>query len=255
MINRLVCTLPVVLWAAAAQAQGLILETLEDLAGSPEPPVLRATLPRKVDLSGTIPGPRSQADTSTCTSWVTTYAAASQAARRNGLGVALVLSPSFTYNIVSGDHTCRVSTSTSATLDVLKNIGTLPIEEYVFDAGWCGRQPTAAEKQRAARYRIKTWSRFDATDLAMVKQQLARGVVVIFGMRVGATVTGLRGDAVIEDDRDLGGSHAMVAVGFDDDRNAFRIQNSWGRGWGEGGFGWFSYEFWKRNVKVGFVIE
>jgi C1A family cysteine protease len=255
MINRLLCALPVVLWAAAAPAQGLILETLEDLAGSAEPPVLRGTLPRKVDLSGTIPAPRNQADTGTCTSWGATYAAASQAARRNGLGPAVVLSPSFTYNIVSGDHTCRVSTSTSATLDVLKNVGTLPIEEYVFDAGWCGRQPTAAEKQRAARYRIKTWSRFDATDLTMVKQQLARGVVVIFGMRVGATVTGWKGDAVIEDDRDLGGSHAMVAVGFDDDRNAFRIQNSWGRGWGEGGYGWFGYDFWKRNVKVGFVIE
>ena len=141
------------------------------------------------------------------------------------------------------------------TLDVLKNVGTLPIEEYVFDAGWCGRQPTAAEKQRAARFRIKTWSRFDATDLTMVKQQLARGVVVIFGMRVGATVTGWKGDGVIEDDRDLAGSHAMVAVGYDDDRNAFRIQNSWGRGWGEGGYGWFGYAFWRRNVKVGFVIE
>ena len=72
---------------------------------------------------------------------------------------------------------------------------------------------------------------------------------------VGTTVTGWKGDAVIEDDRDLGGSHAMVAVGFDDDRNAFRIQNSWGRGWGEGGYGWVGYDFWKRNVKVGFVIE
>jgi C1A family cysteine protease len=78
---------------------------------------------------------------------------------------------------------------------------------------------------------------------------------VIFAMRIGATITGLRGDAVIEDDRDLGGSHAMVAVGFDDDRKAFRIQNSWGRGWGDGGYGWFGYDFWKRNIKVGFVID
>ena len=56
-------------------------------------------------------------------------------------------------------------------------------------------------------------------------------------------------------DRDLGGSHAMVVVGYDDDRQAFRILNSWGRNWGEGGYGWFGYDFWKRNVKVGFVIE
>jgi len=210
-------------------------------------------LPRKLDLSGTLPGPRDQVDTSTCTSWSTTYAAASQTARRNGLGAGLILSPSFTYNIISGDHTCRFPTSTSATLDVLKNVGTLPIEEYVFDAGWCGRQPTAAEKR--GRYRIKNWSRFDATDLTMVKQQLTRGVAVVFGMRVGATVMGWRGDGIITGDRDLGGSHAIVVVGFDDDRQAFRILNSWGRNWGDGGYGWFGYDFWKRNVKVAFVIE
>ena len=255
MILRLLWTLSLLLWVTAAQAQGLILETLEDLAAVPEPPVLRATLPRKLDLSGTLPRPRDQVDTSTCTSWSTTYAAASQAARRNGLGAALILSPSFTYNVVAGDHTCRFPTSTSATLDVLKNVGTLPIEEYVFDAGWCGRQPTPAEKQRAGRYRIKNWSRFDAADLTMVKQQLTRGVAVVFGMRVGATVMGWRGDGVITEDRDLGGSHAMVVVGFDDDRQAFRILNSWGRNWGDGGYGWFGYDFWKRNVKVGFVIE
>ena len=40
----------------------------------------------------------------------------------------------------------------------------------------------------------------------------------------------------------------MVVVGYDDAKQAFRIQNSWGRTWGDGGYGWFSYEFWKRNV-------
>jgi C1A family cysteine protease len=256
MISRSLGALAWVLFAAVtAHAQGAIIETMEDLPGRRTPPAFRAQLPHKTDISGTLPAPRNQADTSTCTSWGATYAAASQAARRNGLGAAVVLSPAFTYNIVANDHTCRNATSTSATLDVLKNVGALPIEEYVFDAGWCGRQPTAAEKQRAARYRIKNWSRFDATDLNAVKQQLARGVPVIFAMRVGAAITGLRGDTVVEDDRDLGGSHAMVAVGFDDDRKAFRIQNSWGRGWGDGGYGWFGYEFWKRTVKVGFVID
>jgi C1A family cysteine protease len=255
MISRLFGVLALPLWTVAAQAQGAILETMEELAGKPEPPAIRAPLPRKAELSGTVPAPRSQADTSTCTSWSATYAAASQAARRSGLGAAVILSPAFTYNIVTGDHSCRNASSASATLDVLKNVGALPIEEYVFDAGWCGRQPTAAEKLRAVRYRIREWSRFDAGNLDMVKQQIARGAPVIFAMRVGANVTGLRGDAVVNDDRDLGTSHAMVAVGYDDDGKAFRIQNSWGRNWGDGGYGWLGYDFWKRNVKVGYVID
>jgi hypothetical protein len=117
-----------------------------------------------------------------CTSWSVTYAAASQAARRMGLGASLVLSPAFTHNVVSGDRSCQRATSISKTLDLLRDQGALPLEEFLFDPGWCGRQPTDAERKRAARYRIKAWSRFDAKDIDAVKAQLARGAPVIFGM-------------------------------------------------------------------------
>jgi C1A family cysteine protease len=84
---------------------------------------------------------------------------------------------------------------------------------------------------------------------------LARGVPVIFSMRVGTKMRGQRGDAVIDgDEGDIGG-HAMIAVGYDNARQAFRIQNSWGRHWGDGGYGWFSYEFWKRSARVAYVID
>jgi C1A family cysteine protease len=65
----------------------------------------------------------------------------------------------------------------------------------------------------------------------------------------------LRGDAVLEEDDTPGEGHAMVAVGYDDARKAFLIQNSWGRSWGSNGRGWFGYEFWKRNARAGFVVE
>ena len=193
--------------------------------------------------------------TATCTSWSVTYAAASQAARRNGLGATMTLSPAFTYNQVSGDRTCHSPTSIAKTLDLLREQGALPIEEFVFDPGWCGRQPTEAERKRAQRYRIKGWTRFDATNIDAVKSQLARGVPVIFSMRVGSKVRGQRGDGVIESDEGDIGGHAMVAVGYDNTKQAFRIQNSWGRNWGDGGYGWFSYEFWRRNARVAYVID
>jgi C1A family cysteine protease len=45
------------------------------------------------------------------------------------------------------------------------------------------------------------------------------------------------------------GGHAVVAVGYDDNRRigsekgAFKIRNSWGTGWGEGGYGWLPYAY------------
>jgi C1A family cysteine protease len=37
------------------------------------------------------------------------------------------------------------------------------------------------------------------------------------------------------------GGHAVSIVGYDDDKKAWLIRNSWGPEWGEGGYGWISY--------------
>ena len=38
------------------------------------------------------------------------------------------------------------------------------------------------------------------------------------------------------------GRHAMVLVGYDDNHRAYRILNSWGPGWGDGGYFWWDYD-------------
>jgi C1A family cysteine protease len=43
-------------------------------------------------------------------------------------------------------------------------------------------------------------------------------------------------------EKSLGG-HAVVAVGYDDSRKAFLIRNSWGTGWGLGGYFWMPYDY------------
>jgi len=36
-------------------------------------------------------------------------------------------------------------------------------------------------------------------------------------------------------------NHAVTIVGWDDDRNAWLVKNSWGEGWGENGYAWMRY--------------
>jgi hypothetical protein len=45
-----------------------------------------------------------------------------------------------------------------------------------------------------------------------------------------------------EDEKKLGG-HAVAAVGYDDGRQAFIVRNSWGDGWGDGGYFYMPYSF------------
>jgi hypothetical protein len=214
-----VCLISTPLASAPARAQGAIIESLADVSNLPDAPAFRGTLPPRADLSATLPPPRDQGPTGSCTSWSVTYTAASQAARRAGLGAALKLAPAFTYNKLAQDSLCSVGTSASATLDLLHTVGALPMEEYVFDGGWCGRQPTSAELERAARYRIRGSSKLDATNIESVKAQLARGVVVVFDIRTNQVFQDLKGAAVYDAPGVIrGGGHSMTAIGYDDAR-------------------------------------
>jgi cathepsin L len=38
-----------------------------------------------------------------------------------------------------------------------------------------------------------------------------------------------------------GGGHAVVIVGWDDSKGAWRMKNSWGADWGEDGYAWIAY--------------
>ncbi len=43
------------------------------------------------------------------------------------------------------------------------------------------------------------------------------------------------------------GGHALVCIGYDDDKQHFILLNSWGREWGQNGYGFISYEFIANN--------
>ena len=47
----------------------------------------------------------------------------------------------------------------------------------------------------------------------------------------------------------------MTVVGYDDTRQAFKIINSWGPAWGEGGFGWISYNAFEQGAREAYVME
>ena len=243
-----------ILLPSAAVAQGAVEESLGELGAAVRQSPPRRILPARVDLSGTLPPPRSQGSTQSCTSWSVTYGAATQAARRND-ATAPTLSPAFTYNQVSNDPYCQRATRISTTLDLLRDVGALPMAAFAFDGGWCGRRPSATERVEAARYRIRGWSAFDASDPASVKAQIAEGRVVIVAVPLGSALRAHRGDGVFAADSEPTSRHALLAIGYDDARQAFRIQNSWGQGWGDGGYAWVGYPYWRGTVRTGFIID
>jgi hypothetical protein len=84
-----------------------------------------------------------------------------------------------------------------------------------------------------------------------VKKSLAEGRPVVIGMNTPDSFIEAKNVwEPTENPSRFYGGHAMCVVGYDDDRGAFEILNSWGRKWGNGGFIWVPYK-----VFVDFVIE
>lgn len=86
------------------------------------------------------------------------------------------------------------------------------------------------------------------TDLASVKQSLADGFPVVFGIpvyesfesdkvaRTGTVPTPKKTEQML-------GGHAMLVVGYDDKTKRVRVRNSWGSSWGSKGYCTLPYDY------------
>jgi C1A family cysteine protease len=87
---------------------------------------------------------------------------------------------------------------------------------------------------------------------------LAGGLPAMFGFTVYTSMNQAGDDGAIPypaDNENIDGGHAVVAVGYDDNREitntnddvtttgAFLIRNSWGTDWGDEGYGWLPYDY------------
>lgn len=132
-------------------------------------------------------------------------------------------------------------------LKVLCKQGVAPETFWPWDEKAVNRKPWPKAYGVAGANRITAYYRCPV-DAERWRLALACGRTVIFGMSCyGSMFTAEVERTGIIPIPDLGkermeGGHAMLAVGYDHPRERFLLRNSWGTGWGEGGYGWLSYK-------------
>lgn len=152
--------------------------------------------------------------------------------------------------------------------------GVPPEEYWPYNVANFDEEPPAFLYSFAQNFQAMTYYRLDpvgvsrAELLERIKTNLTVGLPSMFGFTVyssytqantngGAIPFPRRGERVV-------GGHAVVAAGYDDERTisnsapggsettgAFLIRNSWGTGWGDGGYGWLPYEY----VRAGLAVD
>jgi hypothetical protein len=216
----------------------------------------RAFLPVSVDLSYRIPDPGNQGSLGACTAWAVAYAARSYYTSayeaRDTHDPKNIPSPAFVYNLSwrrDGKGACATGSNFANAVSVLKQ-GAPSLADYPYQETDCSAPPR--EKIAAATdFRVQGLRRLDQTKIDDLKGALARSNPVLLSFKVDSAWHKHRGPGVfdrLEVDPKWGG-HAMAIVGYDDRNQAFRVINSWGKRWGDGGYIWVSYEAYKTHVR------
>jgi len=241
-----------------ALAQGYVREPDEAYRSFVQQPVYRAFLPPNVDLSARFPVPGDQGTQGSCTAWAVGYALRSyhEGVRRDWdmTDSTHQVSPAWIYNRLTEDRRCSNGTAISDALKLLKSNGAVDLASFPYSATNCS-VVDAPQQSSTSQWRISDWRSVNMARLDNIKGEIAKGSPVVFGMDMSKSLEELRGDAIYDDlDSPRIGGHAMVAVGYDDGRQAFKVMNSWGTRWGSGGFGWISYRAMTTLSDRGFIM-
>jgi hypothetical protein len=98
--------------------------------------------------------------------------------------------------------------------------------------------------------KIKYWRKIDPS-ITVIKQNIANNIPVVFGAKLSDNFVSWNTGAVLSSNTSYNNVgqhayHAMVVSGYDDSKGAngaFKVINSWGIGWGNGGYIWIDYNF------------
>ncbi|MFK7812054.1 MAG: C1 family peptidase [Maribacter sp.] len=204
-------------------------------------------LPEAFDLSVFLPLVGNQGRQGSCVSWAVSYYMKSlqeniQHEERS------VFSPSYTFNqIAKGD--CGGGSGVSQTLNLLMEKGVASLESFPYIETQCDLQPEAsvieeAQSNKISDFKLLSGKNMVAEMKTLIADQkpivLTVGLDKTFGEQDSLGLSAYREHKVTT--KDIVGAHALLAIGFSDEFNAFKVVNSWGTGWGDNGFVWIDYK-------------
>jgi len=239
-------------------------ETLDKINKGKAPFIGSSKLPQSVDLSTKMPPPGNQGAQNSCIGWSIAYGMKSyqeKTARNwelvNGNEIAKqhVFSPAYIYNQINGGQDNGAVFQDAFNLLQTKGVASLSTDPYN-DADFLSK-PNSDANAEANNFKIAWAKLIDPQDINGIKSYLAKGYPVVIAVSFDEAFQDPKGPSTVTDmkiDAKAMG-HAMLVVGYDEGKKCFRIMNSWGTEWRDGGFCWFTYDVFKKCVQECWIAK
>jgi hypothetical protein len=243
---------------------GLQFVPPEELRGIPlaELPYAGFELPSAVDLSEHMPPPGHQAQQNSCAAWASAYAVKTyqekleqryQLVDHGQPHWSRIFSPAFVYNQINQGRDGGATLVDA--LNLLRSKGALSWADMPYLADNITQYPSSPQLQKARRFRIAYWRQVNVADVMELKSHVHAGYPVMTGMLIDQSFYHLKKSVWDRFDGTPKSGHAVVVVGFDDHKHAFKVMNSWGQDWSEGGYGWISYRHFRKAAREAYVAK
>lgn len=216
--------------------------------------IIETDIPSEYDISNFLPEVKSQGTQGSCVAWAAGYYLKSfhenyEDVENGILSMDNEMSPSYIYNQIKVSD-CSGGSVVQAALDTIVSQGIVDLNIMAYNEFECDTQPTELAKTLAEINKIESYLYLDE-DLVFeqTKAHLLNDQPVVIAITIDRSYFGARdedGIYVYRKFKDGDGGHAMLVVGYNDDMNAFKVVNSWGKGWGNNGFVWIDYSAWKQ---------
>lgn len=230
----------------------------------------RGERPRRLELTDYLPPVGSQGAQGSCVGWSTayynyTYCVAKQR-KLSPDRIAdprFAFSPAFLYNQINGGK--DGGSTISEAFRLLREKGCATLAEMPYNDKDYTTPPGDTARERAIRYQARdTGYLFSMgaadpeklkTFLADIRQPFVMAIPIFSDFPNGATSADTVYRLTVPDGREnLQGYHAITIIGYDDEKRAFRLVNSWGQGWGDRGFLWIDEEFIRKYGMEGWSV-
>ena len=224
----------------------------------PPPPTSPST-----GISLLMPPVGNQGSEFSCVAFAVGYAArsAEQYYRSNASSYSFatnIFSPEFLYNQTKIGTDCSSGSSMTTALDFIKINGISSFQTMPYNStNGCSLLPTSLQQTEANTFKINGYSKIISTDQVAIKTMIdQKHPVIVIILTDNSFELAKTGFIWKTYSGSLGVPHGIVICGYDDSKNAYKVMNSWGTGWADGGFSWIDYDlFPTRATYYSYVIN